>query len=112
MKLISWKVNGIRAALKKGVLDFFDKYEPNILGIQETKAHVHQLNDDVVNHSQYLSYWSSPTERKGYSGTAVFSNIQPLNATELNEDPIMRNEGRILKIEYKDFYFLTIYFFR
>lgn len=111
MKLISWNVNGIRAVIKKGFLyEFFDKYEPNILGLQETKAHVNQLDDKTVNIKNYLSFWSSPTDRKGYSGTAVYSNIQPIAATELNEDPVMRNEGRIIKVEYKDFYFLNIYF--
>jgi len=110
MKLVSWNVNGIRAIVKKGFHDFFKEYEPNILALQETKAHISQLDDKIVNYKNYNSFWSSPIEKKGYSGTAVFSNIDVIKATELNSDPIMRNEGRILQLEFENFYFLNVYF--
>jgi exodeoxyribonuclease-3 len=110
MKLISWNVNGIRAATKKGLFDFFNEQNPNVLCLQETKATVDQLTDEVVNHKNYLSFWSSPKEKKGYSGTAIYTNIQPISASEVNDDPILRNEGRIIKAEFEHFYLLNIYF--
>lgn len=110
MKIISWNVNGIRAIVKKGFFDFFEKYRPNVLALQETKANVNQLEDSIIHYNNYKSIWSSPTEKKGYSGTAVFSNIQFIKANELNSNPIMRSEGRIIQIEFKDFYFFNVYF--
>lgn len=110
MKLISWNVNGIRAVLKKGFLDFFEKENPNILCLQETKATLEQLKDDIINYKNYKSYWSWPKEKKGYSGTAIFTNIEAMEVKEMNEDKILRNEGRILFAEYKDFYLFNIYF--
>lgn len=71
MKIISWNVNGIRACVKKGFLDFLYENKPDILAVQETKAHPEQLTEDVLNPKGYKVYWSS-AERKGYSGTALF----------------------------------------
>lgn len=110
MKLISWNVNGIRAIVNKNFFDFFEKEKPDVLCLQETKASVSQLKDNIVNYKNYLSYWSSPKEKKGYSGTAIYTNTQPIDVNELNDDPILRNEGRILKIEFDDFYLFNIYF--
>lgn len=110
MKLISWNINGIRAVLNKGFLDFVDKEKPNALFLQETKARLDQLKDETVNYKNYKSYWSWPTEKKGYSGVALYTNVETLEVRELNEDKIMGNEGRILMAEYPDFYAFGVYF--
>jgi exodeoxyribonuclease-3 len=110
MKLITWNVNGIRATLKKGFLDFVEKEAPNILSLQETKATLEQLPDNLINFKNYKSYWSWPKEKKGYSGVALYTNIEALEVKEMNEDKVLRNEGRILMAEYPDFYFFGIYF--
>lgn len=110
MKLITWNVNGIRAIVRKNFFEFFDKEKPNVLCLQETKATVKQLKDNVVNYKNYLSYWSAPKEKKGYSGTAIYTNIKPLDASELNDDPILGNEGRILEMEFQDFFLFNVYF--
>ena len=76
MKIISWNVNGIRAAQRKGFLDWLEKESPDIIGLQETKAHPEQLDIFLTQHAHYQSYWSTP-ERKGYSGVAIFSKKKP-----------------------------------
>ena len=73
IKIISWNVNGIRAVIKKGFLEFIETYNPDILCIQETKAHQDQVNLDLSNYP--YKFWSS-AEKKGYSGTAIFSKIK------------------------------------
>ena len=81
MKLISWNVNGIRAVDRKGELDLLIKREnPEILMLQETKAHPDQLSEHLVNHSKYLQFYHS-AEKKGYSGTAIISKHKPINVT-------------------------------
>ena len=75
MKLISWNVNGIRAVLKKGFYDFLEEQNPDIICIQETKAHKEQVDIELPNY-QY-QFWNSAI-KKGYSGTAVFSKVEPL----------------------------------
>ena len=75
MKIISWNVNGIRAAIKKGFYDFMDNYNPDIICIQETKAHKDQVNLELKNYP--YCYWNSAI-KKGYSGTAIFSKIEPV----------------------------------
>ena len=77
VRLISWNVNGIRAAYKKGILKWFSKEQPDILCIQETKAMREQLPDDLLNVNGYTSYFSS-AERKGYSGTATYTKVNPV----------------------------------
>ena len=76
VRLISWNVNGIRAVHKKGFLDWFDKEETDVLCLQETKAHLEQLPKKLVNVSGYQSYFHS-AERKGYSGVATYTSIEP-----------------------------------
>jgi exodeoxyribonuclease-3 len=110
MKIISWNVNGIRAILKKGFLDFVDREKPNALFLQETKATTDQLKDEVINYSDYNSFWSWPKEKKGYSGVALYTNIEPIEIRDINEDPILGNEGRIIMAEYPDFYIFGVYF--
>ena len=99
MKIISWNVNGIRAALKKGFLDFVKKENPDILCIQETKAHPDQVNLVLKNYPHH--YWNSAS-KKGYSGTAVFSKIKPLSVTyDMGIEE--HNEGRLITLEFPAF---------
>ena len=94
MKLISWNVNGIRATVQKGFFDFLHAEQPDILCLQETKAHQEQLDSALLEHEQYKTYWHSG-ERKGYSGVATFSK-DPLEVTYgLGEEKFDR-EGRVL----------------
>ena len=106
MKIISWNVNGIRAVLKKGFLDFMDEHDPDIICIQETKAHKEQVELDLDKYP--YKYWNS-AEKKGYSSTAIFSKHKPINV--INDMGIEKhdNEGRIITLEFKDYYLVTVY---
>jgi exodeoxyribonuclease-3 len=109
MKLISWNVNGIRAGVRKGFLDWLKKEQPDIIGLQETKAHVYQLDDEVIHPEGYMGIWSE-AERKGYSGTAILSKEKPLfTQSNFNED-WLDEEGRVVLCEYEDFYLFNVYF--
>ena len=108
-KFISWNVNGIRAIEKKGFLDWFQKTQPEILALQETKAHKEQLSKKLLNVAGYISYWNS-AEKKGYSGVAVFVKQKPLNVFYGFGEKAKDKEGRTLVLEYEDFYFINIYF--
>ncbi len=108
LKIISWNVNGIRAVLNKGFLDFVKKEEPDILCVQETKAHPDQLDKML---SQYEHHFWNSAEKKGYAGTAVFSRIKPISVT-YGEDGAKENhkgEGRIITLEYEHFYLVNVY---
>ena len=106
MKLISWNVNGIRAVLKKGFLDFMDEHNPDIICIQETKAHEEQVELELDKYP--YKYWNS-AEKKGYSSTAIFSKHKPINV--INDMGIEKhdNEGRVITLEFKDYYLVTVY---
>lgn len=109
MHLYSWNVNGIRAAQKKGFLDWLSSTQPDILAIQETKAHPDQLDDDLKQVDGYHVYWAS-ADRKGYSGTALYSKIEPnrvYTGLDIEEYDV---EGRTIIAEYDEFVFLTGYF--
>ncbi len=118
MRIISWNVNGIRAVHKKGLfVPFIATYKPDILCLQETKAMQHQSEVDLAD---YDEYWNS-AEKKGYSGTAIFTKEKPLSVTlglpervekkyQLEDkygDP--NKEGRVIAAEYKDFFVVTVY---
>ncbi len=108
MKLISWNVNGIRACVKKGFLDYIKKENPDIMCIQETKAHPEQVDEMLDN---YHHYWNS-AEKKGYAGTAIFTKEKPLNVYYgLNEKLTDEEdtEGRAITAEFKDFFVITVY---
>ncbi|MEK9158028.1 MAG: exodeoxyribonuclease III [Patescibacteria group bacterium] len=119
MKIISWNINGIRAVHKKGLfVPFIEKYQPDILCLQETKAEQHQSEVDFP---KYEEYWNSAI-RKGYSGTAIFTKIKPLKVVlglpediakkyKLHEDEYgdPNTEGRVTALEFKDFYIVTVY---
>jgi exodeoxyribonuclease III len=109
MKLISWNVNGIRAAEKKGLFEFMLEQDADVYGLQETKAHKEQLHDGILNREGYTSYWSQGLQ-KGYSGTAVYTKVVPISYVDHNEDPILRNEGRINHLEFEKFHFFNVYF--
>ncbi len=103
MKLVSWNVNGLRAALKKGFVESMRELEPDIIGIQETKMQPGQAEVDLP---EYEEYFNSAI-RKGYSGTAVFSKHKPINVTHNFGE--YDDEGRTLVCEFEDFYFVTVY---
>lgn len=109
MKILSWNVNGIRAMQKKGFLDWFAKESPDILCIQETKAHPSQLEASLLHPSGYQVYWSS-AERKGYSGVATFTKQKPKDVKMGFGVKRFDSEGRILLTEYPEFTLLNIYF--
>jgi exodeoxyribonuclease-3 len=105
MKLISWNVNGIRAILKKGFEDFVAEHRPDILCLQETKAHPDQVDLDL---DSYHQYWNS-AEKKGYSGVAIFTKKKPL-ATHYGISVEKHDtEGRVLTLEYDKFYLVNVY---
>jgi exodeoxyribonuclease-3 len=106
MKLISWNVNGLRAALKKDFTSYVAAQQPDILCVQETKAHPEQLQQPVL--PGYHAYWNS-AEKKGYSGTAVFSRSEPLNVTRGLGMEEHDNEGRVLTLDYPSFFLVNVY---
>ena len=106
MKFISWNVNGIRAVLKKGFLDFIDEHNPDIICLQETKAHKEQVN---INLDSYpFNYWNSAV-KKGYSGTAVFSKKEPLNVIYDMGIESHDQEGRLITLEFGKYFLVTVY---
>ncbi len=110
MKLISWNVNGIRAVHKKGALAEIFNTNADIIGIQETKATPDQLVVDIISPPGYFSFFDSAKERKGYSGVAVYTKIQPEKVEYgLGQDEYDL-EGRCLILHFKDFVFVTAYF--
>ncbi len=113
MKLISWNVNGIRAAFKKGLKEVIRDFGADIVCIQEVKAHLEQLEDDIAVFDDYHFYLASGS-RKGYSGVAVYSKIRPIAVQRGFEDtPLCRpynDEGRVIRLEFEDFYLYNIYF--
>ena len=105
-KLISWNVNGIRAIINKGFLDFVEKYNPDILCLQETKAHPEQVELDL---SEYpYKYWNW-AEKKGYSGTAIFSKIEPLDVSYGLDISKHDSEGRVITLEYEKYHIVNVY---
>ena len=106
MKIISWNVNGIRAVIKKGFLDFMNEYDPDIICIQETKAHEEQVELDLEKYP--YKYWNS-AEKKGYSSTAIFSKVKPLAVAKDMDIAKHDNEGRVITLEFKDYYLVTVY---
>lgn len=106
MKFISWNVNGIRAALGKGFLEYVNREDPDILCLQETRAHPDQV--DLALEQFPRHYWNS-AKKKGYSGTAVFSKEEPLAVTREIGMEEHAGEGRVITLEYKDFFLVNVY---
>ena len=109
MKLISWNVNGIRACVQKGFLDFFNEVDADIFCIQETKMQEAQLDENILEIFEgYNAYWNS-AEKKGYSGTAIFTKQKPLNVTYGIGKEEHDKEGRVITLEFEKFYMVNIY---
>jgi exodeoxyribonuclease-3 len=108
-KLISWNVNGIRAAEKKGFLEWLAASNADLVAVQETKAHPEQLSASLLNPPGYLSAWNS-AERKGYSGTGTYSRHAPVKVITGMNEPRFDTEGRVLIHEFEPFVFFNIYF--
>jgi len=108
-RFISWNVNGIRAAEKKGFTGIVHMLSPDILAIQETKAHPDQLSQPLLDISGYHSYWHS-AQKKGYSGVAVYSKLKPKAVINGLGHKDFDSEGRVITLEYDAFYFINIYF--
>jgi exodeoxyribonuclease-3 len=105
MKLVSWNVNGLRACVKKGFIDYFKEIGADIFCIQETKLQEGQISLD--HGEEYMQYWNYAT-KKGYSGTAIFTRIKPLSVRyglEEESEP----EGRVITLEFAGFYLVTVY---
>ena len=105
MRLISWNVNGLRACMGKGFLDFFTQIGADAVCLQETKMQPHQLELELPG---YVQFWNS-AEKKGYSGTAVFAKREPLAVTCGIGMPEHDTEGRVITCEYEHFYLVTVY---
>ncbi|MDY4949241.1 MAG: exodeoxyribonuclease III [Clostridium cadaveris] len=105
MKLISWNVNGIRACVTKGFLDFFKEVDADIFCLQETKLQEGQINLDLEGYHQYWNY----AEKKGYSGTAIFTKAEPLSVSYGIDIEEHDKEGRVITLEFEDFYMITVY---
>ena len=105
MKFISWNVNGLRACMNKGFPEFFAAAGADIFCVQETKMQREQAN---IEFEGYTSYWNS-AEKKGYSGTAIFTRLTPLAVSYDLGIPGHDNEGRVITLEFADFFFVTVY---
>lgn len=105
MKFISWNVNGIRACVTKGFLDYFKEVDADIFCLQETKLQQGQIELDLEGYHQYWNY----AIKKGYSGTAVFTKQEPLNVYYGINIEEHDNEGRVITLEFEGFYFVTVY---
>ncbi|MGN0143614.1 MAG: exodeoxyribonuclease III [Clostridium sp.] len=104
-KLISWNVNGLRACVKKGFLDFFKEIDADIFCVQETKLQEGQINLEL---GEYHDYWNY-AEKKGYSGTAVFTKEEPLSVRKGMGVECNDTEGRVLTLEFETFYLVNVY---
>ncbi|MBG9588673.1 exodeoxyribonuclease III [Cytobacillus firmus] len=105
MKLVSWNVNGIRACVKKGFIDYFKEVDADIFCIQESKLQEGQIELILDGYHQYWNY----ALKKGYSGTAVFTKKEPISVRYGLGDDETEPEGRILTLEYEDFYLVNVY---
>lgn len=105
MKFISWNVNGLRACMGKGFMDFFNEIDADIFCLQETKLSEGQIELDTPGYHQYWNY----AEKKGYSGTAVFTKKEPISVTYGIGIEEHDHEGRVITAEYDDFYFVDVY---
>ena len=103
MKCVSWNVNGLRACMKKGFMDFFQEVDADIFAIQETKMQLEQLEETMKPQGYHL--YMNSAEKKGYSGTLVYTKKEPIQWIEGDDT----KEGRVITLEYEDFYFVCAY---
>lgn len=104
-KFISWNVNGLRAVMKKGFLDTFNTLDADLFCLQETKLQEGQIELDLPGYEQYWNY----ADRKGYSGTAIFTRIKPLSVRYGMDKDEHDHEGRLITLEFDDYFFVTCY---
>jgi exodeoxyribonuclease-3 len=107
-RIYSWNVNGIRAAEKKGFVDWLQNCEGDIVCLQETKAHPEQLSPSLTEADGFFTYWAA-AQKKGYSGVAIFSRQEPLSVRKFDIERFDA-EGRVLIAEYPEFVLMTAYF--
>ncbi|EGQ0536919.1 exodeoxyribonuclease III [Listeria monocytogenes] len=105
MRLISWNVNGLRAAVKKGFLEYFEEVDADIFCLQETKLQEGQIELDLP---VYKDYWNYAV-KKGYSGTAIFTKVEPLSVQYGLGIPEHDTEGRVITLEFEEFFMVTVY---
>lgn len=109
MKLVSWNVNGIRAVAKKNFFEYLENESPDVLCVQETKAHEEQLDETLLTPDGYYTYWHAG-EKRGYSGVATFTKKRPKHTASGTDIIPMDTEGRILRCDYDGFALYNIYF--
>lgn len=105
MKLVSWNVNGLRACVKKGFLEYFEQIDADIFCLQEIKLQEGQIELQLEGYEQYWNY----AVKKGYSGTAIFTKRKPLSVKYGVGDDETQDEGRIITLEFEDFYIVNVY---
>ena len=105
MKLVSWNVNGLRAVIGKNFMEEFQQLDADIFCLQETKLQEGQIDLNLVGYHQYWNY----AEKKGYSGTAIFTKNEPMNASYGIGVEEHDHEGRVITLEYPDYYMITVY---
>ena len=109
MRIFSWNVNGLRAVVKKGFFDWLESEAPDVVCLQEIKARTEDLDENILNPKGYHAFWN-PAERKGYSGVAIFTKKKPVAVHLGLGIERFDCEGRILRIEFKDFDLFSVYF--
>ena len=109
LKILSWNVNGLRSIAGKGFLEWLFSESPDILCLQETKAHPDQLDPSLLKPQGYLTFWNNPP-RKGYAGVSVFSKIKPVSVEKDFPPSSFDTEGRALILDFKDFILINVYF--
>ena len=109
MKIVSYNVNGIRAAMNKGFIDWLKQVNPDVIGLQEVKANLEQIDATIFQDLGYEVYWY-PAFKKGYSGVAILTKIKPKSVKHGMDYSKYDEEGRLLQVDFEDFSFLTAYF--
>ena len=110
IKLISWNVNGLRAAIKKDFFKSFEQLDADIVALQETKLQEPQVTDEMQSIGDYESHWSHAAVKKGYSGVVTYSRLAPKAVNFGLGDPKYDTEGRLVELEFDDFIFFNVYF--
>ncbi|WP_290772361.1 exodeoxyribonuclease III [Anaerofustis sp.] len=105
MKLVTWNVNGLRACVNKGFMDFFNEVDADVFSVQETKLQEGQIEMDIPKYEEYWDY----AQKKGYSGTACFTKVKPLSVKLGLDDEKFSTEGRVVTLEFEDFYLVNVY---
>lgn len=109
MQLLSWNVNGIRAVHKKGFMGWFNQVQPDILCLQEVRADISQIPEEILNAVGYHKFWNPATSKKGYAGTGILCKQEPENVFYDLGIPALDGDGRVLGLTFKDFHLLTVY---